>query len=233
MPILREDAMYFLGIPIPPEIGLRLYELIHSISKKEKMNFTNKQVKNEFHITLGVFRPGKFKTNRELFYKIINALNTNKTLYRRLTLLFRMQQQCIITGIGHIPTDEIKTADVIYASAQIDKIKDIRNQIEYALAQLLNQTLNITNAQEILPKYFSHTTPHITLVKITRDIHGIEKPQLKQIQNYDYDPISFISESVCLYESSGGENHSIATFGPADYDGNIEVTYEDYILVNK
>ncbi len=205
------SEQYTLGIPIKEDICNELQQLIFSIIEKEPSigidkNTTQKiEVKGEFHITLGVFHPSAFKSNKSMFKHIIHFLRQHKSVYSELKKVFK--GNVLIKGIGFAHSNKlvnnVKDADVTYAVAESSEVNTIRSKI--------HDLLRFSGIDE---KHFIFTDPHITLFIKSgkKDVHGVNKPLRIPLNSFlNKNKLNFNFETVVFY---GTNNKAIATFGP-------------------
>lgn len=187
------EGIYSVGVPVPPDMGNRLNELILAIAEKEKSFGVSPKltsiinVKGDFHVTVGVFHPGILETNRKLFAKIVDFLRDHKEVYSQLKINFK--GKCIVTGIGFEGHD-IGSSNVVWASVASDEVSLIRQRFE-----------EIFISAGIDKKHFSFTDPHITLFMKpgNGDIHNIRKPMIIPISHLFNKDIVFYFEGICMY----------------------------------
>jgi len=213
--IMFSGEQYTLGIPIKRKVCDELNELILSIIKQEPTLGIDRDlmgkidVTSSFHITLGVFHPSTFQTNRGLFKHIIHFLREHKKTYAELKSMFN--GNCRIKGIGFAHKNKvvnnIKDADIIYAAVESSEVQTIRTKIH-----------DLLRFSGIDDSHFTFTDPHITLFrkKGKKDVHGVTKPLRIPLNNFlDKSHIDFSFETVGFYGSSGKE---LTKFGP-EVDG--------------
>jgi hypothetical protein len=197
------EGNYSLGIPLETTVVDRLQNLILAILEKEtSLGLTKEitkiiQVKGEFHVTLGVFHPGIFQTNRGLFERIIAYLIAHKQEYNELKTNFF--GKCKIYGIGYDETG-ITNSNVVWATIESAEIGAIRSRIHALL-----------KSSEIPESNFAFTDPHVTLFIKTKDQHGIPKLMKDPLTKYIKDTeINFQFGTVAFYNGP----KVLASFGP-------------------
>ncbi|RME30792.1 hypothetical protein D6789_04610 [Candidatus Woesearchaeota archaeon] len=199
------DGAYLLGIPVPQREADLLQQLIFRVAAKDDKLGLNKELtskisaKAEFHVTLGVFHPGAFHTNRGLFKHIIHFLKEHKEAYQHLQTLFR--GECIVTGVGWDGGTPAES-HVVWASVASREVELIRQHIHTLLT-----------SAGVDERHFSFTDPHITLFTVGShgDRHDIKKPPKERINTYGT-KIGFSFRTVCFYRGP----RIIATFGPSE-----------------
>ncbi len=239
-----ELEQYTIGIPLPPDAGNRLNELILAIAAKEPgLGITKKllqqfNIKNKFHITLGVLNKGDLASTRDLFKSIIQYLQENRESYAALKANFNGTG--VITGIG-FNGNTISDSEVVWASVASEEVFAIRAQIQNILVQMKHQMaqpeIAAISDDEFVKKVFSYTDPHITLFMKKGDIHGIPKPMKTaynefakslELLGFNSTPISFSFQTVFLY---GLNSEVIAAFGGAPYTGEPGIKFKEILNI--
>ncbi|MAE12925.1 hypothetical protein CMO92_00025 [Candidatus Woesearchaeota archaeon] len=215
-----EGKQYLLTIPVPRNVADEMNRLIYAIAEKSEEDpskITSKtQIRPEFHVTLGVFHPHAFETNRGLFKKLIKYLHTNKDQYRSLKHMFR--GRCIISGIGFhggSKTNLIECA-VVWATVVSNEVHEIRERIH-----------NLLGFAGIDNEHFNFTDPHITLITKKGDLHGIPKPAMLHLNAFlDENHITFDFTTVNFEKEMG---RVVCAFGDAGIDGKPSDKFTKFV----
>ena len=186
--------VWSLGIPVPEKYCDQLNKLILAIADKEKSlglkDLLQKiGTKPEFHVTLGLFHSGLFKSSRGLFHHILYFISTKRDLFNELKKMFKGDLE--ITGVGYDSKD-IKSSQVVWCSVTSSQINTIREKIH-----------NLLKFSGIDETHFQFTDPHITLfMKVGKgDLHGISKLKKIDLSKYiNKNIISFNFDTVCVYK---------------------------------
>ncbi|MBT3304135.1 hypothetical protein HN592_04780 [Candidatus Woesearchaeota archaeon] len=196
---------YVLGVPVDQKTADKLNELIISIARQEPSlgvakDLTKKiVVKPEFHVTLGVFHPGVFQSNKGLFKHLLNFLRTHPGAYAELKKLFN--GKCTIKGIGFDKHD-VKSSDVVWAAVESSEVHAIRVKV--------HEILGLAGIED---SSFIFTNPHITLLMKSGkgDVHDIGKPLKLPLHGFlDERSIDFDFETTNFY---GKHSKVVASFG--------------------
>lgn len=220
--MFSNDNIYSLGIPLTEDQVNVLYSLILEIANKNKSIDLDKKltsrinVKSEFHITVGVFKPDGiiFDSTRKLMRVLINYLNENKEEYVKLRSSF--QGEFIVNGIGY-DASNIEESRVVWISLDSNHINEIRNKI-----QLLFEKIKIPVDN------FSFTSPHITLFMRTgsKDIHGIEKNAKEPINKYINLQSNIIKfNTISFYKGP----KILLSFGDNKLNGKSSIKFKDIL----
>jgi 2'-5' RNA ligase len=208
-----------LAIPLPQDIADEMNKLIYAIAEKsgeDPSKITSKtQIRPEFHVTLGVFHPHMFETNRGLFRQLLRYLHNNKEQYRNLKDMFN--GKCIISGIGFYGGNKnnLIECDLVWASVVSNEIHRIRETIH-----------NLLQFAGIDEKHFDFTDPHITLITKKGDIHGIPKHAMIPLNRFlKKDHISFEFNTVNFVKEKG---KVVCAFGNSSLNGKPSEKYTKF-----
>jgi hypothetical protein len=205
--------VWSLGIPVPPEQGDLLNKLILGIAEKEATLGVDKKLtrkitpKLEFHVTIGVFKPGLFQTSGSLFRHLFNYLHKNSGKLKELQDMFK----------GRISIDSIGYSGKTIASSQAVWVT-VTSPQTHAIREKIHNLMRFAGVKD---SHFIFSDPHLTLYTQAGkgDLHNIPKPPKLPLKGFiKGSKIAFNFQQVSLYQ----QNNIVLTFGKKLYNGRPE-----------